>query len=413
MNWPPLSTSEINRRMRVLLIHNFYGSEAPSGENVVFSAEKELLESRGHEVQVHLRFSDDIRKKGGFGKVVGAASTPWNPVSSRRLRELISKFQPQVVHAHNTFPLISPSVFHTVGLSAAKVLTLHNYRLLCPAAIPMRNGVICTECIRDKSVLPSLIHGCYRESRMATLPIAIGVALHRFIGTWERKIDAFIALSEFQRELMSSGGLPYENIYVKPNFYPGDPKVVSFDDRGDYVVFVGRLGQEKGVHTLVQAWRKWRGVAPRLRFIGDGPLRNELEKDAENLPIEFLGQISYEEVQKQIANARMLILPSECFEGFPMVLREAFALGTPVAVSNLGPLPSIVQHGENGVVFLAGNADELNCAVEGALLDLDALKKMSKGARVSFEKLYNEEANYRMLIEIYEKALETNKRKKS
>ena len=399
--------------MKVLLVHNFYGSSAPSGENVVFNAEKALLEQHGHTLEVFTRDSDEIRRQGFRGAIKGAASTPWNPFAVMALRKLVKDFKPDVVHAHNTFPLISPAVFHAVGIRAARVLTLHNYRLLCPAAIPMRDGTVCTDCILQRSVLPALQHGCYRNSRLATLPLAANVALHRWLRTWYTQVDAFVALSDFQKQLMVQGGLPAQRLHVKPNFYTGNPKVLPYETRSGYVVFVGRLGQEKGVHTLIEAWRRWGVNAPELRLVGDGPLHGKLQKMAQGLRVQFLGQVSASEAQAQIANARLLVLPSECFEGFPMVVREAFAFGTPVAVSRLGPLPSIVQHGDNGLVFEPANAASLLSVLQSALSDSDALATMSVGARHAFDSLYNEKANYRMLMDIYQQAITINQSKLS
>ena len=159
--------------MRILLVHNFYGSAAPSGENQVFEAEKVLLQSRGHEVAEFTRHSDEIRGPGVWGSIKGAAATRWNPWAAQAIRRAVARFLPDVVHVHNTFPLISPSIFHALaGMGVARVLTLHNYRLFCPAAIPMRAGQVCTDCLDRRSVLPALQHGCYRNSRLATVPLA-------------------------------------------------------------------------------------------------------------------------------------------------------------------------------------------------------------------------------------------------
>jgi hypothetical protein len=153
--------------MKVLCVHNYYGLSAPSGENVVFESEIELLKRRGHEVVTFLRFSDSIRSKGVLGTLQGAISTPWNPWSAAAIRHEVDRFQPDVVHVHNTFPLLSPAIFRYTGHRSTRVLTLHNYRLFCPAAIPMREGNVCTECLDRKSSWPALRHGCYRGSRLA------------------------------------------------------------------------------------------------------------------------------------------------------------------------------------------------------------------------------------------------------
>lgn len=398
--------------MHILLTHNSYASTVPSGEDQVMNAERALLQARDHTVSGFTRHSDTIRARGAWGTVQGAFSTPWNPFAAKAMRRTLDVTRPDVVHVHNTFPLISPAIFHTIGLRAARVLTLHNYRLFCPAAIPMRAGKVCTDCLDRRNVLPAVKHGCYRGSHLATLPLAVNVALHRFLGTWTNQVDAFIALSEFQRERMVEAGLPASRVHVKPNFYPGCPRVVPWPERPDYVVFVGRLSEEKGVHTLLRAWKAWGAGAPELRIVGDGPLRGQLESLAEGLSVRFLGQVPFADAQAQIASARLLVLPSEWFEGFPMVVREAFAFGTPTAVSNLGPLPSIVKHGESGVVFGAASADSLLNAVRAVWRSPSALEQLGKGARLAFEEHYNEDSNYQTLMQIYEQAISENKRQR-
>jgi glycosyltransferase involved in cell wall biosynthesis len=395
--------------MKILLVHNFYGNSAPSGENQVFELERHLLLSRGHEVVEFTRYSDEILGQGAWGAVKGALATPWNPWMARAIQSELARFRPDVVHVHNTFPLLSPGIFHAIGERATRVLTLHNYRLFCPAAIPMRAGKVCTDCLEAGSSLPSMQHGCYRGSRISTTPLAFSVGLHRALGTWRNQVDAFIALSDFQRQLMSKTGLPESKVYVKPNFYPGMPSIVPWSDRSDYIVFVGRLSAEKGVTTLMKSWRMWGSHAPELRVVGDGELRNELEALAAGLPVRFLGQLSSTEAQEQISKAKLLVLPSEWFETFGLVIGEAFAFGTPAAVSNLGPLPSIVKHGESGVVFQAASPESLLHEVRQAWNNLDLLEQLGQGARREFETKYNEDANYESLMNIYEQAQAVNK----
>lgn len=395
--------------LKVLLTHNLYRSDAPSGENAVLEAEQRLLAARGHSVETFLRNSDEIARRGKLGVIQAALGTPWNPLAAKAIRQKLATSHPDVVHVHNTFPLLSPAVFWAVGRQAARVLTLHNYRLYCPAAIPMRSGEVCTECLDQQSPVPAMIHGCYRASRAATLPLAISVGLHRAIGTWTKQVDAFICLSEFQREVMVAAGLPREKVHVKPNFYPGKPSVVAWSERKPYVVFAGRLSAEKGVVSLLLSWQAWGTKAPELRLVGDGELRAELERMARGLPVRFLGQVPADQAQAEIANARLQILPSECFEGFPMVVREAFAFGTPAAVSDLGPLPSIVQHGKSGIVFQPADPESMLREVRAAWETPGLLERLGRGARTEFETKYTEEANYAALIEIYQKAIEVSR----
>lgn len=398
--------------MKILFVHNFYGSAAPSGENQVFQAEKEMLLSRGHDLETFTRHSDELRGRGVAGLVLGALSALWNPWTAREISRVVDRFRPDIVHVHNTFPLISPSIFRAIGSRAARVLTLHNYRLFCPAAIPMRAGRVCTECLDRHTVRPAVVHGCYRNSRLATLPLAVCVALHRLLGTWHRQVDAFIALTEFQRERMVAAGLPARCVHVKPNFFPGSPAVIPWGDRRPCVVFVGRLTAEKGVRTLVQAWLQWGTEAPELRLIGDGGLRSALERIAASqppVPVRFLGQLAAEAARAEIARARMLILPSQCFEGFPMVVGEAFAFGTPAAVSNIGPLPAIVRHGVNGIVFEPADPDSLLRQVRRFWDRPGSLESLGKGACNEFETKYTSEKNYDELMAIYRQAISASR----
>jgi len=395
--------------LKLIIAHNFYSTDVPSGENVVLSVEKILLSRYGNQVSLFARHNDEIKHLGVKGKLLGAFSTPWNPKMARALRDHVNSFHPDVVHVHNTFPLLSPAIFHAIENRAARVLTLHNYRLFCPAAIPMREGKVCTECLDRRSPLPSMLHGCYRGSRAATLPLAVSVGLHRALGTWTNQVDAFICLSDFQRELMVRAGLPREKVHVKPNFYPGNPAVMPWNERQPCVVFAGRLSEEKGVVNLLRAWQAWGAGAPELRLVGDGHLRGRLEQMAKGLPIRFLGQLPAKQAQAEIARARLQILPSECFEGFPMVVREAFAFGTPAAVSDLGPLPSIVTHGKSGIVFQPANPKSLLQEVRTAWETPGLLETLGQGARAEFEAKYTEEANYTMLMDIYQQAIEVSR----
>jgi len=400
--------------MKILLAHNFYGSSAPSGENTVYTAEKSLLEASGHEVVEYTRHSDEIRRQGAWGKLKGALSTPWNPFAYADVAKTIARERPAVMHVHNTFPLLSPAIFHSAMRSAtATVLTLHNYRTVCAAAIPMRQGRPCTECIDRQSVTPAVTYGCYRQSRLATLPLATSIALHRNFRTWEKQVDAFIALTEFQRELLVKAGLPAQRIHIKPHFYPDPPSPAPWQQREAKVVFIGRMGEEKGVRFLIEAWQQWGEQAPLLDLIGDGPLRSELERSIQGQGdrIRFLGQLPFAETQARLARARLLVLPSICFEGFPMVIREAFALGVPVAASRLGSMPCLVEDGRTGGLFNPGDANDLERCVKVLWTKQEELGGMAASARAEFGAKYTAEANYALLMQIYRAAMKNRRRK--
>ena len=389
--------------MKILLVHNHYGSSAPSGENRVFELERDLLERHGHEVDVFERHNDTLRKSGSWGKFKGALMTPWNPATARLMQKKIASFNPDILHAHNTFPIISPSIFSSAK-GVGRVLTLHNYRVVCPNGIPMRAGKICTDCIDRKSILPAVRHGCYRNSRLATFPLATNVALHRAIGTWQKHVDAFVALTSFQKDLMVKAGLPAERIHIKPNFLPGRPERIPFAQRDRRVIFAGRLSAEKGVLDLVKAWLLWGGTAPDLHILGDGPLRKSLNSLTEGVAnIHIYGAVKASIAEREIANSQLLILPSRWFEGFPMVLREAIAYGVPIGVSNIGSMPKIASD-VGGVIFEPGDANQLLGVVQELWQNYDRLEAISLKCEKIFEKKYNEKVNYKQMIQIYEKA---------
>lgn len=395
--------------MRILIVHNFYGSESPSGENKVVEMERQMLESYGHTVELFTRQSDEIRVQGLWGILKGALATVWNPWMARDIRKKVEVFQPDIVHVHNTFPLISPSIFSAIGMRAKRVLTLHNYRTVCPAAIPMRKGKVCTHCMDKKGVWPAIRYGCYRNSRLATLPLAMNVALHRALGTWQNHVDAFITLSDFQRQKMADVGFPEAKMFVKPNFLSGSPQVRAWAEKESAIVFAGRLSAEKGVRTLIDAWKLWGEYAPELRVIGDGPLRNELKSCIKGSSVRFLGQLTRQETQQEIAKAKLLVLPSEWYETFGMAVIEAFAQGTPVAAANIGALPSIVREDQTGVLFPPANPQRLYEVVCALWQDNDKLRQLGLNAQKEFEEKYTEDSNYAQLMAIYEQTINVKK----
>jgi glycosyltransferase involved in cell wall biosynthesis len=398
--------------LRVLLAHNYYGSDAPSGENQAFLQEAAMLRGRGHAVDTFVRHSDEIRHQGTRGTIRGAFATPWNPWMSRLIRNKVRNFHPTIVHVHNTFPLLSPAIFAGVGTRAAKVLTLHNYRLFCAAAIVHRaSKAICTECLDQHSILPSLRYGCYRESRAATLPIALAIGLQRLLGTWNRHVDIFITLTEFQRDLMIRAGLSANRVVVKPNFVFQVSSPVNWDERENVAVYAGRLTKEKGVETLVRAWRRWGSSAPELRLLGDGPLRRKLERMATGARITVMGQVPPDLALRQIARAKLMVLAAEWYECFPMVIVEAFASGTPAAVSNVGPLPSIVDHRSTGLVFRMGDDESIVKEIRAVWDVPGGLRALGTNARKCFVLRYTEEKNYQGLMDIYERALNEHVRR--
>jgi glycosyltransferase involved in cell wall biosynthesis len=387
--------------MRAVVVHNYYGSEAPSGENAAVDAEIALLRGQGVEVLAVRRSSDTIRRHRILGAAVGGLSWLCNPAAVRAVRREAVSFRPDVVHVHNTFPLITNGVFRALRGVAPRVLTLHNYRIVCPAAVPIRGGAACTLCIDRRSGWPGVYHACYRDSSLATVPLALRAAIDRIGGTWSREVDAFVVLSEFQRSLLGSAGIPFDKMHVRPNPYYGTPQPVPWEARENHVLFAGRLSAEKGVFDLVEAWRLGGSDVPRLRVVGDGPARQEMESAARDLPIEFAGSLARESARCEIARARLVVVPSRWFEGFPLVISEALAHGTPLAVADIGPLGEIVRDADAGEKFMVGNSPSLREVVTQMWNNRPKLQQYSVNALAAYGRKYTDDAAFARLLEIY------------
>lgn len=391
--------------MKILVVHNAY--QHHGGEDIVAAAEPALLRDRGHELISYRRSNDELKGKKGIGALTMAADTVWSFSSRTALREILENQRPDVAHFHNTFPLISPSVYYACAEAGVPVVqTLHNYRLLCPGATFLRDGKVCEECLGRVVPWPGVVHGCYRESRPATLATAAMLSVHRAMGTWQNKVSVYIALTEFARKQFIEGGLPPDRVLVKSNFVVDCPEPQSFG--GDYAVFVGRLSAEKGPRLLPVAWQALQSRIP-LRIVGDGPLSKPLSEEVErnNLSsrIELMGRRTPEEVGRVMARARFLVMPSVWYEGFPMIVVEAYACGVPVIASRIGSLAEIVEDGRTGLHFTSGDAGDLAAKVEWAWTHPREMEEMGRAARREYEAKYTAEQNYAALMRIYETAL--------
>lgn len=388
--------------MRILLAHDHYRSSAPSGEDAVFRNERALLERNHNEVFLFERFNDDIDEKGLGKRVRLALDGAWSKRSYDDVADLLRRVRPDVAHFHNTFPLISASAYAACrNLGVPVVQTLHNYRLVCAGALLTRKGQPCEDCL-GTTLLPALRHRCYRGSFSATAAVVWMLASNRARAVYRTLVDRYIALTQFAAGRFVAGGLPPSRIEVKPNFLPDAPPAGRGD--GEYGVYVGRLSAEKGVRTLLDAWRLLDGFP--LRVVGDGPLRHELEARARDaqLPVEFLGFRARDDVLDIMAHATLAIIPSEWYEGFPMVAVEAYACATPVVASRLGSLDEIVVEGRSGVKFEPGNAGDLAAKLKALLADREGLCAMREKTRAIFDDKYAANRNYTRLVEIYDAA---------
>ena len=390
--------------MKILAVHNRY--REIGGEDFVVRSEADILSSAGHIVMRYERDNREIEKPAFSAAASLALQTIWSRKSYREVSRIARGKKPDVAHFHNTLPLISPSAHWACKRNAVPVVqTLHNYRLLCPAATFLRAGKVCELCLGKAIPWPGVVHACYRDSRAASAAVASMLSIHRLLHTWTAAVDVFIALSEFAKTKFVAGGLPAEKIHVKPNFVYPDPGAGA--DPSDFALFVGRLSPEKGPATLLAASGLLGGRVP-LRMIGDGPLRAQLQSQAsrEGLStIRFEGALPREKVFDAMKRSRFLVVSSECYENFPMAIVEAFACGVPAIVPDLGACAEIVADGCTGLRFNAGDAADLAAKIEWAWTHPLRMREMGLAARAEFAAKYTAPRNLRMLLEIYERVI--------
>jgi glycosyltransferase involved in cell wall biosynthesis len=389
--------------MKIIMVHNTY--REAGGEDVVFENEKRLLQRNGHIVIPYVRSNMELQDTYIVERIAVATQMIWSAKSRHGFAAILDAECPDIVHVHNTFMTISPSIYSACSERGIPVVqTLHNFRLLCPGGNFFRDGVICNECVAQ-SLLQSIRHACYRNSRGATAAVALMLAFHRALDTWRRSVTRFIVLTNFAKQKFVDAGFPSHKFVVKPNFADHDPG--ERVGPGKYALFVGRLVENKGLWFLLNAWKELHEQYP-LQIVGDGPDRSTLQAEARESQlsgITFRGRLSHEEVIEAVKGARFVIVPSTLYEGFPMCIVESFACGTPVLCSKLGGLAEIVQPHLTGLHFNPGDALDLAAKVEWAWNHPLELSEMGRAARAKYETEYTAEKNYSLLMEIYEQAL--------
>ena len=387
--------------MRVLIAHNRY--QQPGGEDQVVRAEAAML--RHHGLCVEELAFDNEGIHGITGQLRAAANSFFSPSAYRRVQQAIRLFQPDLLHIHNFMPTLSPAVFFAGRHGRVPIVqTLHNYRLICAKGTLYRDGRPCEKCSEQNSFLPGVALGCYRGSRLGSAVVGGTVALHASLGTWQNRVDRYIALTEFAAEKLGRQRVPFDRVRVKPNFVP-DRGTGSGDQQ--VALFVGRLSEEKGIGTLLAADAAHALPLPVV-IVGDGPLREQV-KAACARPGSRLTAVGHEnpaQVLERMKRAAVLLVPSVWYEGFPVSVVEALSVGVPVIASNLGGLPEIVPHGECGLLHAPGDAASLVEALHTfQAMPAEQKVKLRITSRKRYMDRYSEGINYAQLNDIYAQAI--------
>jgi glycosyltransferase involved in cell wall biosynthesis len=387
--------------MRFLLIHNSYQNRG--GEEALFETERKVLLAQGHEVLEYRRHNDEIRSYTLLQKLTLPVKTVWAWDSYAEVRKICLEQRPQAAILFNTLPLISPAAVYACSSAGVPLLQHYqNYRLVCSAGIFFRNGKACQECL-DYSFLRGIQHGCYRDSRFATTVVTTQTVIHRAAKTWSEQVTGFIAPSQFIRDIAIRGGIPAERIHLKPNCVEPDPGIRSSFE--DFALYAGRLSPEKGIRTLILAWSKMTEEIPLL-IAGDGPLRDELENAAKSSGIRnvtFLGSLPHGELVSLMKRTRLLIFPTECYEGFPMAIVEGLACGAPILASRIGATRELLQEGETGFFFTPGDHESLATQVQRIWKMHGESERISDRARMEYESKYTGKRNHARLMEIFQR----------
>ena len=390
---------------RILMIHNYY--QQWGGEDASAEADVNLLRNNGHDVQLFVKHNDEI-KHYNILRYAGLFFKPsWSLETTVRLKSTIKNFKPDIVHVQNFFPLVSPALFHTCSkYNIPVVYTLRDYRLFCATGNFLRNNVICEDCVKH-SLARSILHRCYHDSAIQTSSVVLMLYLHRFLKTWERKVDAYIALTQFSRDKFTEMGLDPGKIFVRPNFVSLAENVARGKTR-NYALFVGRLSPEKGLEILLEAFNELSHFP--LWIVGDGPMKDWIDDYIGKYSlsnVKLLGFKGKHEIIDLLTQAKFLIMPSLWYETFGRTIIEAYAAGTPVIASRLGAMADNVIHGKTGMLFTPGDKEDLVRAIKYALDNENEMVLWSRNAFNEYLNKFTPEKAYGNLIDIYDKIIET------
>ena len=383
--------------MKVCLVHNEYG--ALSGEEVVVNATADLLRERGHTVVPLMRSSAEIPRM-RLGKVRAFLSGIYNPASRRAMRKILADQRPDVVHVHNVFPLISPSILpECKKASVPVVMTVHNYRLVCPTGLHMIGGTVCEKCRHGKEFW------CAIKNCTGSFAKSLGYSIRNYVARKRRffldNVDVFVVLSEFQRQRFIQDGIDAARIAVVPNMVGVDNDGMP-GLNGEFVGYIGRVSPEKDVGSLMAAAAECENIP--FKAAGSYQAMEHLPKQAPP-NFEFLGHLDRKEVAAFYNSARMIVLPSVWFETFGIAIVDAMMHSKPVVCSRIGALPHIVDDGKTGLLFEPGNAEDMAEKIKYLWDRPDLCHQMGEAARRKAEREYSRDKYYERLMGVYHKAI--------
>ncbi|MGN0419545.1 MAG: glycosyltransferase family 4 protein [Acetatifactor sp.] len=383
----------MEKKKNILVVHNYY--QIPGGEDTVVANEVKMLEEHGHEVTLYTRKNSEINELPFIKKLLLPFTSIFSLRTYREVKRIIRDKRIDIVHVHNTLTMISPSVYYAaLACKVPVVQTIHNFRLICPGATFYREGHICEDCT-TKGLRCAIKHGCYRESRMQTFACVVNMLFHRMVGVYGRL--NYICLTEFNKEkILNLKQINPQRVFVKPNFVIGQNAFPCREERLDQFVFVGRLEKLKGIDVLLNVWTKLGKEAPKLIVCGSGPLNDWCKRfvGESGCNVEFRGYVSNEEIRTILSQSKAMILPTQCYEGFPMSIVESFSVGTPVIVPAMGNCGCIVNDNVTGWKYRS--IEELmKCVWRGRSTSL------FDTVRTHFEAQFTESINYELLDHIY------------
>ncbi|MCR4740275.1 MAG: glycosyltransferase family 4 protein [Lachnospiraceae bacterium] len=383
--------------MNILIIHNRY--KLAGGEDTVMENEGNLLKEHGHNVYYYVRDNKEITEMNLLKKAGAFFGTVYSFRAYRDVEKLIKENKIDVVHIHNTVPLVSWSVYSAAKKYGCKLVqSVHNMRLLCPSALMIRDNRVCEDCLK-KGLKCAAIHGCYKDSRLYSAALAFALWFHRKTGSF-KKVDAYLYTTEFNRKLLSRV-IPEDKLFYKP--YYSDAKVKDPEGKKrDYYIYISRLEYLKGIQVALEAFKKL--PEHKLLVLGVGPDEERSRRYVEDNHMEnvtFLGFKNKAEMTELLYNAKALVFPTQWYEGFPMTIVESLACGTPVIGSDIGNVGTIVKDGINGLRFRYDDSNDLVEKIRYFEEHPAEVKKMESGAIKDFNDNHTPEAVYEMTMRIY------------